>query len=157
MNQDDVAGDRPGVGAPKGNQNALKHGLTTMKNAVIKLGGRAIDGRYRVGRQLQKWRRELVDDLGGEDNISTQQSAIIDLAVKSKLILDSIDAWLLVQDSLINKQKKTLLPVVIQRQQLADGLAKYMAMLGLERRHKVKTISDLLSGNSEQPEADTRQ
>jgi hypothetical protein len=40
------------------------------------------------------WPRDLVADLGSD--ISTQQSALIDLAVKSKLLLDSIDAWLLV-------------------------------------------------------------
>ncbi len=136
-------------GAPKGNANARTHGFNTLKTAVIKLGGRAIDGRYHVGRQLQKWRRELIADLGGQDSISTQQSALIDLAVKSKLLLDSIDAWLLTQPSLINKRKKALLPVVLQRQQLADGFARYMAQLGLERRHKVKTIGEILSQGEE--------
>jgi hypothetical protein len=148
MNQDNRIGQHAngnGRGAPKGNHNAHKHGLTTLKNAVIKLGGRAIDGRYHVGRQLHKWRRELIADLGGQDSISTQQSALIDLAVKSKLLLDSIDAWLLTQPSLINKRKKALLPVVLQRQQLADALARYLGQLGLERRHKVRTIGEILS------------
>lgn len=77
-------------GAPKGNQNAAKHNVNTLKTAVIKLGGRAIDGRYRVGRQLQKWRRELIADLGGADVISTQQSVIVELATKSKLILTQL-------------------------------------------------------------------
>ena len=94
---------------------------------------------------MAKWRLELVNDLGGEDNISTQQSALIDLAVKSKLLLDSIDAWLLTQPTLINKRKKSLLPVVLQRQTLADGLARYLAQLGLERRHKTKTLDDILN------------
>jgi hypothetical protein len=77
-----------------------------------------------------------VADLGGEDSVSTQQNALINLAVKSKLLLDSIDAWLLTQPSLINKQKKAVYPVVLQRQQLADGLARYLAQLGLERKAK---------------------
>jgi len=33
----------------------------------------------------------------------------VELAVKSKLMLDSIDAWLLKQPSLVNARKKTLL------------------------------------------------
>ena len=37
----------------------------------------------------------LIQDLGGEETISTQQEALIDLCIKSKLMLDSIDAWLL--------------------------------------------------------------
>ena len=114
-----------------GNQNALKHGLTTMQNAVAKLGARAIPGNSKLGYALRKWRRELIADLGGD--VSTQQSAMIDLCVKSKLMLDSIDAWLLTQPSLINKRKKSLLPVVKERQALADGLARYLAQLGLGR------------------------
>lgn len=58
---------------------------------------------------------------------------MIDLCVKSKLLLDSIDAWLLTQPTLINKRKKTLLPVVRERQTLADGLARYLTTLGLDR------------------------
>jgi hypothetical protein len=38
---------------------------------------------------------------------------------------------------------------VLQRQQLADGFARYMAQLGLERRHKVKTIGEILSQGEE--------
>jgi len=47
---------------------------------------------------------------GGRDNISAQQAAIIDLAVKNKLILDSIDRWIFRQPSLVDKRKRTLLP-----------------------------------------------
>src|ERR671919_2152989 len=144
-------GPRPGGGAPKGNGNAVQHGFYTLKTAVIKLGGRAIDGRYHVGRQLQKWRRDLVADLGGADNVSTQQEALVDLAVKSKLLLDSTDAWLLTQETLISKRKKALFPVVLQRQTLADGLARYLTQLGLERRHKVKTLNEILQ--EDEPEA----
>jgi hypothetical protein len=110
-----------------------KHGLTILKRAVNGLGNRAIDRRTATGKALAKWRRELIQDLGG--NVSTQQSAIIDLAVRSKLLLDSIDTWLLVQPSLVNSRKKSVLPVVMQRQTLADGLARYMSLLGLERQH----------------------
>jgi hypothetical protein len=40
------------------------------------------------------------------------------------------------------KRKKSLLPVVLQRQTLVDGLARYLAQLGLERRHKAKTLDN---------------
>jgi hypothetical protein len=66
------------------------------------------------------------------------------LAVKSKLLLDSIDVWLLTQESLVNKRKRSLIPVVIQRQALADGLARYMAQLGLERRQKEVNLQDYI-------------
>ena len=99
----------------------------------------------------------MINDLGGEDNISAQQRAIIDLAVKNKLILDTIDRWIFQQPSLIDKRKRALLPVVRERQSLANGLAEYMDRLGLERRHPVKSICDLLHGDTEQPHAETRQ
>ena len=145
--------------APKRNRYAEKHGFNTLKRAVLILGKRAIDGRSAVAKALKRWRLELIADLGGRDNLSTQQYAVIDLACKSKFLLDSIDGWLLTQDTLIvgRRKAKTIMPVVIQRQQLADGLAKYLNMLGLERRHKVKTVTDLLNGDTEQPQADTRQ
>ena len=38
---------------------------------------------------------------------------------------------------------------MLQRQILADGLARYLSQLGLERRHKVKTLHDLLNGHDE--------
>jgi hypothetical protein len=85
---------------------------------------------------------DLVRDLGGDTSI--QQDTIIDLAVKSKLIIDSVDAWLFAQPSLVNARKKALLPVVIQRQQLADSLARYLIQLGLERRTKVQTLAEML-------------
>jgi hypothetical protein len=124
----------------------MKHGLTTMKKALHQLGDRAIDGRTSVGKALGEWRAELVQDLGGRQNVSTQKAAIIDLAVKTKLLLDSIDAWLLTQPSLVNKRRRALLPVVRERQQLADALARYMVALGLERRQApVKSLTEYLA------------
>ena len=75
----------------------------------------------------------------------TQQAALIELAVRNKLMIDTVDNWILAQPSLVNKSKRAVLPVVLQRCQLADGLAKYLAMLGLERRHKVKTLHEILT------------
>lgn len=120
--------------------------LKTLR-AVIELGPRALDGRTKVGRALEAWRTQLVGDLGGEAHVSTQQHAIIDLAVRTKLLLDSIDSWLLAQPSLINKRKRALLPAVRERTQLADALARYLAALGLERRAKqMQSLQEYLSG-----------
>jgi hypothetical protein len=46
-------------GARKGNGNARTHGLNTLKDAVTKLGSRALDGRSSLSYALKKWRREL--------------------------------------------------------------------------------------------------
>jgi len=131
----------------------LKHGLTTLKQAVKGLGGRVIDRRTTLGKALSRWRLNLIQDLGGEETISTQQEALIDLCVKSKLMLDSIDAWLLTQRSLVNARKRSLLPAVRERQQLADGLARYLGQLGLERRTKeVPSLTEYLNTRYGSPE-----
>lgn len=123
-------------GAQISNKNGQSHGLTVLKRAGNGLGNRLIDRRTVTAKALAKWRTDLVDDHGGANAISTQQSALVDLAVKSKLLLDSIDAWLLSRRRSSTRVKKPLIPVVLQRQTLADGLAHYLAQLGLERRRK---------------------
>src|SRR5262245_48290711 len=111
-----------------------RHGLTVLKGAVKGLGGRVIDRRTTLGKALAQWRAELINDLGGPGAVSTQEAAVVDLAVRTKLLLGSIDAWLLTQRSLINVRQRALLPAILQRQQLADGLARYLVQLGLKRR-----------------------
>jgi len=124
-----------------------KHGLTTLRRTVEALGGRLLDGRTTLAKQLAAWRADLVRDLGGD--VSTQQLAIIDLATKTKLMLDSIDAWMLAQRSLINARKRALIPVVRERQALADALARYLGQLGLERRAKpVPDLAAYLAGKA---------
>jgi hypothetical protein len=132
------------------------HGLTTLKRAVRIHGSRTIDGRTTLGRTLGAWRTQLIADLGGHDSLSIQETALVDLAVRTKLLLDSVDAWLLQQHSLVNVRKRALLPVVRERTQLADALARYLAMLGLKRRPKpVPSLDDYLASrkdNNGQPE-----
>lgn len=114
-----------------------KHGLVALENAMRTLesvGGRVTDPNTAVGRALAAWRRELVDDLGGEDRLSTAQRALVEVIVRQKLLLDSIDTWLLEQPRLVNLWNRGLLPAVTQRQTLADGLLRMLREIGLERR-----------------------
>jgi hypothetical protein len=113
----------------------------------MQLGNRAIDRRTSVGKALAQWQAELVADLGGRATISTQEKALVDLCVTTKLMLDSIDHWLLKQPSLVNARKRTLLPVVLQRTTLANALSQYLGQLGLTRRAKpTATLADYLAG-----------
>jgi hypothetical protein len=113
-----------------------RHGITRLKAAVRHLGPRVIDRRTTLGKALAQWRADLIQDLGGPDAVSTQRAALVDLAVRSKLILDSLDAWLLAQPSLVNKRTRSVLPIVRERQALADGLARYLQALGLDRAER---------------------
>lgn len=104
-----------------------------------------------MGKALSAWREELIADLGGDTTISTQQRALIDLIVRTKLMLDSVDAWLLKQPSLVNARNRSLLPAVRERTQLADAVARYLAALGLDRRAKpITPLHEYLANRTQQ-------
>jgi hypothetical protein len=116
------------------------------------LGSRALDGRAAVSKHLVAWRASLVADLGGEDALSTQMGAMVELVVRQKLLLASVDAWLLAQSSLVDVGRQSLLPVLRERQALADALARYLRDLGLERRVKdVPSLADYLAARETPP------
>jgi hypothetical protein len=114
-----------------------------LKTAVKALGSRAIDRRTAVGRALSAWRADLAADLGGADQLSIQQQALLDEAVKAKLILDSIDAWVLSQPTLVNKKRRELYPIVRERLALVGQLQSLLRDLGLQR--KAREVPDLRS------------
>ncbi len=73
-----------------------KTGVYTLKRAVQVLGSRAMPSPHTaLGRALREWRESLVADLGGPDSVTTQQLALVDTAVRSKLLVDSVDAYVL--------------------------------------------------------------
>jgi hypothetical protein len=99
----------------------------------------AIDQRTVAARHLLDWRRDLLDDLGGEATTSAAQRALVEVATRTKLYLDHVDAVLIAQDSLIVKRTRRrhhLMPLVEQRQRIADSLVRTLTQLGLERRQK---------------------
>jgi hypothetical protein len=121
--------------ATKRRRSYLQSGVHTLKRAVRTLGARALPSRSTaLGRALYEWRAALVDDLGGSEVISTQQLALVELAVRTKLMVDSVDAYVLDMPSLVNRQRRCLHPVVRERQSLVNQLQSILRDLGLERR-----------------------
>jgi len=120
----------------------LKSGIYALKRAVQTLGTRALPPkRTALGRALHEWRESLLTDLGGADAVSTQQAALVDLAVRTKLLVDSVDAYVLAMPSPVNRQRRCLHPVVRERQALVNQLQSLLRDLGLERRQK--PVADL--------------
>ena len=138
-------------------RNYSRHGLNALKARIKVRGLTAIDMRTAAAQALIAWRRELVADLGGEEAVSAQQRALIELAARTRLYVDSLDAWIMGQPSLINARKRAVLPVLLQRQQLADALARYMMQLGLERRaREVRDLKAYLTERSAMNERSDR-
>jgi len=121
----------------KRTNSAETHGLHAAQRFMAEYGTRALDQRTRAARDLMTWRDAIVTDLGGEENVSAQRHALLDLAVKTKLLLDGLDVWLLNQETLVSEKGKPA-DVLHVRMRLSDSLAKYLEKLGLERRRPDK-------------------
>jgi hypothetical protein len=81
--------------------------------------------------------------------VSTQELTLVEEAVKTKLILDSVDAWLLAQPSLINKRNRSMLPVVKDRLSLVNTLRGLLSDLGLKRRGQtVPSVAEYLASKT---------
>jgi len=134
-------------------RNRLRHGLHTMQKAVTLLGSRALPARSTaLGRALHEWRASLLEDLGGKDAVSTQQVALVELAVRTKLLVDSVDAYVLGMPSPVNKRRRCLHPVVRERQSLVNQLQSLLRDLGLERRaQQVDVVAQLQALHAASP------
>src|SRR5262249_4819497 len=110
-----------------------RHGLTAPMVRVKLAGFSAIDRRTVAARDTLAFKRELTAALGGEADLPPQRQKLIDMAARAALLLDHVDAWLFQQRSLVNARAKTLLPVLVQRQALADHLTRLLDKLGLDR------------------------
>jgi hypothetical protein len=63
-----------------------------------------------------------------------------------------VDAWIFQQQSLVNGRTRSLVPVLTQRQALAEHLAKLLDRLGLDRvRAKAKTLHELVRERHDAP------
>ena len=113
-------------------------GSRVMREALRTLTTRRLDGRSAVAVAVRRWKEDVRADLGGD--LSRAQETILEAAAQSWVMLQALDDYLLRQPSLVTK-KRQLLPVVLQRMQIAEGLARHLERLGLERR--TKPVPDL--------------
>jgi hypothetical protein len=133
------------------------HGIRT---AVMVKGCWKIDKRSIAAQALFRWKKQLMNALGGEMEVSPQRAALIDMAVRTRLFIESLDAFLLGQKSLLNVKEKSVIPVLLQRQTMVDSLTKILKTLGLNRQHgKVLSLKEYWStplevGSNESSEAE---
>jgi hypothetical protein len=114
---------------------AKRPDMHALRTAVMIQGCWAIDKRSIAAKAIFRWKRQLVLALGGEAEISPQRMCLVDLAVRTRLFVEALDAYLLGEQSLLNAKAKSVIPVLMQRQTLADSLTKILKTLGLNRQH----------------------
>jgi hypothetical protein len=121
-------------------------GLNALKARVKVRGLQAIDHRTAAARSLLAWRKDLLDDLGGPAAVSAAQLALVEVATRTKLYVDHVDAVLLERAHLTTKHRNRLIPLVEQRERLAAGLVRTLQALGLERRGRpVQSLTEYLA------------
>src|SRR5260221_10344769 len=98
-----------------------RHGIYAMKQRLSLKGLAALDRRSTGAKELFRWREQLITDLGGQEHLSAQKLGLVELACRTKAIVDAADSWLLSQPTIINKKRRALLPIVMQRQNLCDS------------------------------------
>ena len=117
------------------------HGLKVLRRAVTKMTTKRLDGRSAVA--VRRWKDDVACDLGND--LSRAQTTLLEAATQSYVILSSLDDWIARQPSLVTK-KRTVQAVVMQRMQIAEGLARQLERLGLERRAQpVQTLEQYLA------------
>jgi hypothetical protein len=98
------------------------------------------------GEPLRRWRDSILTDLGGRENVSAQQLAIVELTARTHLLLESTDRFLCSMPSLVKLTTRQLFPIVAQRMQLSDALVRYLSTLGLRRVPKpVPTLQEIIA------------
>jgi hypothetical protein len=116
------------------------HGLKTLRRAVTQLTTKRLDGRSAVAVAVRAWKADVRRDLGG--NLSRAQETILEAVAQAWVILSSLDDYIARQPSLVTK-KRRVVDVVVQRMQIAEGLARNLERLGLERKARpVTTIRE---------------
>lgn len=83
-------------GARKADTNALRHGLYSLSDKLRE----RINGRWALGAPIADAR----GDLGGIETLTAQQLQIVDPAVRTKALVDSVDLWLLTRPSIVGGQ-----------------------------------------------------
>jgi hypothetical protein len=123
-----------------------RHGHRALMVAIKTRDLRALDRRCAGYKALTEWKSEMIEALGGEANLTPQKKVIVDAIVRSKLFLDSLDAFLLSQKSVVNARRRAVLPALMQRQTLVDGLSRLLRDVGLERAQKrIPTIAEYVA------------
>src|SRR5262249_30168959 len=134
-----VTGQSRVEGVPRGGRGRPRlHRMRALRRTMRELTTRRLDGRSAVAVALRRWKEDVRRDLGGD--LTRAQETLLELAAQAWVIVSSLDDWIARQSSLVTK-KRRVLDVVLQRQQLAEGLARNLDRLGLDR--KAKPVPDL--------------
>src|SRR5215471_5532736 len=123
---------KPDRGAPSGNKNAETHEYYRRK---IKLEAVSFDDlNFSSSREEQLRKRfiELLNHCGGEHLVSAVRRRLIERVVFTEYQLDCLDLYLVELGPIVNRCKRTLIPIVPERDALGSTLRKLYDQIGLD-------------------------
>jgi hypothetical protein len=126
--------NRPG--AKKGNRSRVTHGHYARKVQLRDITLLDISRQTSLGRQVCAKADAIFNDRGGRANCSELERDLVNRYLVTELLVQSIDCWLLEQPSLINKRRRSLYPIVVERNKLVETSLKLASAIGLDRQQK---------------------
>lgn len=136
-----VGHGKPGRSGPPGNKNAVKHGYYSLVRMIKSRGG-ALDGRTILGKMVRETARRLESDLGGD--LSEAQRMLVEDVAFDTLLLQAVNRKVA---SVKPIRKGKTHPGYQLRAQLIAQRREHLKLLGLTRRVKITTVTDLLNGD----------
>jgi hypothetical protein len=115
----------------------------------------AVSRRTKAARDVVKWRAELIAELGGETGMTPTRLTRIETLVRTKLLLEHLDAQLLEYDTLFSRKRGTLRPqvkaILTERNRMAEALERGLAALGATRVKGtvLPSLDDLVGGGDQ--------
>jgi nucleoside-triphosphatase THEP1 len=101
--------------------------VQTMARRGVRGLERAFAGDRALANALRDRRQAMIDELGGMERANASALALIDVIVRSQLMVDTLDVVLLeLGPKIVNKRLREVYPLVEQRQKLADSLAQQL-------------------------------
>jgi hypothetical protein len=114
-----------------------------------------VNRRTKAARDVVKWRAELVAELGGESGMTAARLTRIETLVRTKLLLEHLDAQLLEYATLFSRKRGTLRPqvkaILTERNRMAEALERGLAALAASRSKGtvLPSLDDLVGGGDQ--------
>ena len=139
-------------GQPR-NGSARKHGHHARKLKLTDVRLVDISQQNGPGRLVAAKAEAIFADRGGRANLSELQQDLVNRYLVTELLIQSIDFWLLEQKSIINKRKKTAIPILAERNRLTETSLKLAQAIGLERKEPpAPSLAEFLAQRKAQSE-----
>jgi hypothetical protein len=83
--------------------------------------------------------------------LSEFQLDLIDKYIKQELLINGIDAWIFTQTRFVNLRKKSLYPILVERNKLIETSMKLAHSLGLKRESKpIPSLQEYLAAKEQE-------